>query len=198
MRFSSNPHVVVVAGALEGIHALMRLINALPYQFPAPIVASVHGPCEHELQRIARTQTGISDRLTMVHAMDGDQLHLGRVYVAPASIDVAFTAKNLVRLMPSSSVPDQDGHPSTNADRLFKSAAQVYGAGAIGVVLSGRGKDGTSGLRAITDAGGTRIVQSPSEANHPAMPTHALMGDHVEFTVLLDEMGTLLNQLVAR
>lgn len=196
MQFSPNVHAVVIAGSFEGIRALTRLINMLPHQFPVPIVASLHGPCDEELERIIRARTSLSDRLTKVHAMDGDTVRLGRVYVVPGTFEVAFKAKNLISVKPSLDL--QDGQLSTTADRLFDSAARIYGKGAIGVVLSGRGRDGTAGLKAITDVGGTRIVQCPTESSHPAMPTHALLADHVEFSVLLDDMGALLNQLVNR
>ena len=54
------------------------------------------------------------------------------------------------------------------------------------------------GFQAITDVGGTRVVQSPSEASFTAMPSNALMGDHVEYSVVLDQMKELLEKLMGR
>ncbi|RZI56813.1 MAG: hypothetical protein EOP14_05530, partial [Pseudomonas sp.] len=69
-------------------------------------------------------------------------------------------------------------------------------SGVIGVVLSGLGTDGTIGLQAITDAQGIRIVQSPTEAEFASMPSSALRGDHVQYSVMLDELVPLLEALV--
>ena len=71
-----------------------------------------------------------------------------------------------------------------NVDRLFESAAHFYRSGVIGVVLSGLGTDGTTGLLAIAGVDGVRVVQSPYEATFPSMPLSALIGDHVQYAVM--------------
>ena len=82
-----------------------------------------------------------------------------------------------------------------NVDRLFESAAHFYRSGVIGVVLSGLGTDGTQGLLAIAGVDGVRVVQSPYEATFPNMPLSALVGDHVQYVVMPDQMGQLLEDL---
>ncbi len=59
-------------------------------------------------------------------------------------------------------------------DPLFTSAAKTFGRRVVGVVLSGRGKDGASGLRVIKNHGGLALVQDPAEAPVPDMPAAAL------------------------
>jgi chemotaxis response regulator CheB len=59
------------------------------------------------------------------------------------------------------------------------------------------GKDGVRGFKAITEVGGIRVVQSPSEASFTSMPSNALMGDDVQYSVVLDQMNGLLHDLMA-
>jgi two-component system chemotaxis response regulator CheB len=81
-------------------------------------------------------------------------------------------------------------------DVTFRSVAARCGARAIGVVLSGGGRDGAQGLRAIKDAGGTTIVQDPSDARITAMPLNALAADHVDFMLPITKIGPALVRLV--
>jgi len=82
-------------------------------------------------------------------------------------------------------------------DPLFRSAAQVFGPGAIGVLLTGSLDDGTSGLDVIKRLGGVAVVQEPADALYPEMPQSAI--DHVEIdrVVPLAEMGPLLVELTS-
>jgi chemotaxis response regulator CheB len=59
----------------------------------------------------------------------------------------------------------------------------------MGIVLSGGGDDGTAGLRAIKEHGGTALVQDPKEAQMPSMPRSAIMGDHPDACLLAEEIA---------
>ena len=63
-------------------------------------------------------------------------------------------------------------------------------------MLSGGGRDGAKGLRAIKDAGGMTIVQDPSDARIAAMPMNALAADHVDFMLPIAQIGPTLVRLV--
>jgi two-component system chemotaxis response regulator CheB len=65
-------------------------------------------------------------------------------------------------------------------DPLFRSAAAAYGPRVVGVLLSGMGGDGVSGLIDIKRAGGLSLVQTPTEAQFPTMPSRAIEEDHVD------------------
>src|SRR5262249_15000892 len=81
-------------------------------------------------------------------------------------------------------------------DPLFRSAAQVYGPAAIGVILTGSLDDGTSGLWTIKQLGGTTVVQDPKDALFPAMPLSALREVHVDYLEPLTRIPALLSRLV--
>ena len=185
---TANTRVVVIAGSVEGMDALARLINLLPSKFSAPLVTHIHGLRHESIPRFMRNRLDLPSRLKIVSAAEGEEALAGYFYVAPEGKDLVFTASGVLSFVRS--------EPDSGADRLFESAALFHGRDVIGVVLSGLGKDGTHGLKAITEVGGTRIVQSPSETAFPGMPSSALLGDNVEHSVLLDQMGGLLASLV--
>lgn len=182
--------VVVIAGSIEGIDALARLIHGLPADFPVPVVAYVHGLHEASKARLMHHKLGAQSSMRVVFARDKEKIEKGFFYIAPVSHELSFTGLNTLEC----TTPAKPA----SADRLFESAAAWHGAGTLGIILSGLGHDGVKGFEAITDVGGTRVVQSPSEASFTAMPSNALMGDHVEHSVVLDQMVEVLKKLLAR
>lgn len=183
----SEARVVVVAASMEGIDALARLIDQLPATFPLPVVVHVHRLHGQVVVRLKGQKWRSASKLDVVYARDGDNVLPGRVYVIAAGESMSFSVLGTLSL-------DADASAS-NANELFESAARWYQAGTIGVVLSGLGTDGAYGLKAITKVNGTRIIQSPSESTFSGMPSNALLTDHVQHSVLLDQLGQLLISL---
>jgi two-component system chemotaxis response regulator CheB len=90
----------------------------------------------------------------------------------------------------------REHHTRPAVDVLFRSAARVFGARAIAVILSGYGGDGSSGSTAIHIRGGIVVVQSPDEAEVPSMPRRAISTGHVDYTVKAAQIGDLLRGLI--
>ena len=187
---ASNHRVVVVAGSVEGIDALARLTNGLPAHFAAPVVAYVHGLHNDSTARLIHAKLNVPSTLKVVFAHDAEAVQAGYFYIAPVGQELTFTGLNVLGCAP----PTQ----RASADHLSETAAFWHGAETIGVILSGLGNDGVEGFKAITEVGGIRVVQSPSEASFTAMPSNALMGDDVQHSVVLDQMNDLLQKLLAR
>src|SRR5207253_11140756 len=103
---------------------------------------------------------------------DGERLQPGRVYVARPDFHLLIEPG---RLRVTKGPRENRFRPAI--DPLFRSAAQVFGPGAIGVLLTGSLDDGTAGLSAVKRLGGVAIVQDPADASTPGMPQHAI--DHV-------------------
>lgn len=91
---------------------------------------------------------------------------------------------------------ENGSRPSINT--LFRSAAVAHRHRTIGILLTGLLSDGTRGLRAIQECGGTTIVQDPQEAPYPDMPNNAIGKGVADYISEVDEMGTLINILLKK
>jgi two-component system chemotaxis response regulator CheB len=82
-------------------------------------------------------------------------------------------------------------------DVLFESVAKVYGRRAIGVLLSGAGRDGAMGLHAIKARGGITVVQDPGQARFPVLQRAAIAADGIDFVLPVESIGPALARLVS-
>jgi two-component system chemotaxis response regulator CheB len=124
---------------------------------------------------------------TVSEPESGEKFEASRIYVAPRDQHMRLGADGF----------HLDDGPKRHfarpaIDPLFESAAAVYGPRVVGVILSGKGKDGVSGLKAIKAAGGISIAQDPSEASSPGMPENAIWLDHVDLVLPIFEIAGAL------
>ena len=123
-------------------------------------------------------------------AYQDEVLKPGSCYVAPPDRHLTLGSDGRINLLP-------DGfYRGHGIDALFTSLAHRAGGRAIGVVLSGVLGDGTVGLKAIKDAGGAALVQSPSEAEFPQMPQNAIAYDGA--VDLIAPVDVLAGEIVRR
>jgi two-component system chemotaxis response regulator CheB len=181
--------VIAMGASAGGVEALRAVVAGLPADLPAAVLVVLHIPT-----RSPSALPGILDRagpLPAQPAMHGVRMRQGTIYVAPADHHLLIRDGHL-----NLSVgPAENGHRPA-IDPLFRSAAVAYGAGAVGVVLSGARDDGSAGLTVIVERGGQAVVQDPEEALHRSMPASAL--EHIETAHVLPaaKIGVLLGELV--
>jgi two-component system, chemotaxis family, protein-glutamate methylesterase/glutaminase len=191
MKSSVPPkHIVVIGASSGGIEALRTLAAGLPAEFPAPICVVMHVAPESPgllAQILAR-----AGALPAVNAHSGERVERGRIYVAPPDCHLLVEPG---RLRVTKGPRENRFRPAI--DPLFRSAAQVYGPNAIGVILTGLLGDGTAGLWAVKQLGGTAIVQDPADAVYPDMPTNALQHVKADHVVSLAAIAPLLVQLTS-
>jgi two-component system chemotaxis response regulator CheB len=114
----------------------------------------------------------------------------GTIYLAPADHHLLFQRGSvIVRRGPR----EHSTRPSI--DPLFRSAAESYGQRVVGLLLTGCGEDGVSGLISITKGGGLTLAQDPDEAYMPYMPLNAIRYDEVAGIVSLDDTASVLASL---
>ena len=188
-RDASHPRVIAIGGSADGFVALTSILQALPSDFPAAVVITQHlrRGKKSQLARLLARRC----KLPVKEAAPAEPLRPSVVYLAPPDHHLVVEDHHLNL---TEGPPVNFSRPSI--DVTFKSVASRCGARAIGVVLSGGGRDGANGLRAIKDAGGTTIVQDPSDARIAAMPMNALAADHVDFMLPISQIGATLVRLV--
>ena len=166
------------------------LVEGLPRDLDAAVLAVIHVPPRSpgRLVEILQRRTA----LRVAWAQDDGAIEPGHVYIAPPDHHL-IVEEGRMRL--THAAPEHHNRPAI--DPLFRSAALAYGPRAIAVVLSGRLDDGTDGLHAVKELGGTTVVQDPDDALHPDMPRNALAGTTVDHVVPVGELGELLGRLVA-
>jgi two-component system, chemotaxis family, protein-glutamate methylesterase/glutaminase len=184
----SPQRLVVIGASSGGIEALRTIASALPADFAAPTCVVVHtAPEAPGILDAILTRAGV---LEARNARNRERLRPGRIYVAPPDHHL-LVEPGIARITKG----PRENRFRPAIDPLFRSAAQVYGPAAIGVVLSGNLDDGTDGLWAIKQLGGVAIVQDPADAMFPAMPQSAIDHVRVDHVVPLKEIAPLLVQL---
>jgi two-component system, chemotaxis family, protein-glutamate methylesterase/glutaminase len=178
--------VIVIGASAGGIQAVISILSWFPADLLAIVGVVIHRGVSSSFSDWSAV-LGRDTDIRVVQPADGDYLAHGVVYVAPAGCHMIFE-EGRVRL--DHGPKQQFTRPAVNP--LFTSAARAYGPRVVGVVLTGGGQDGLQGLLDIKAAGGLSFVQSPAEAEHASMPEHAIVGDHVDAVLRLDELGNAL------
>jgi two-component system chemotaxis response regulator CheB len=182
---------IVIGASAGAVQALLVLLPTLPASFSLPILVVVHVPTDRDNALISLLQARC--RLAVKEAEDKEPVIGGTVYFAPADYHLLVEADGGLAL--SADEPVNYSRPSI--DVLFESAADVYGEGLLGVILTGANHDGACGLKAVLDAGGAGIVQDPSEAYAATMPETALDTCSSATTMNLDAIALYLLSLGA-
>jgi two-component system chemotaxis response regulator CheB len=160
--------VIAIGASTGGIHALSHLLSALPASMVTPILVTQHLPASF-MPYFAAQLAGLAGRPCDV-ATDRLRLRPGRIVVAPGDAHLRCVSlgdgTGAVRLShdpaPSGCLP--------SVDPMFDSVADCFGARALGVVLSGMGRDGVEGARRLTAAGGYVVAQDEASSVVWGMP----------------------------
>lgn len=180
--------IVVIGASAGGVEALRTLAGGLPQDFSGSVFVVLHTSPD--------SPGGLADIISRAgplrasKAVDSEPIKPGRIYVAPPDhhLMIEFGVVRVTR-------GPKENRTRPAVDPLFRSAAQVYGQRVIGVVLTGNLDDGTAGLRAVKQLGGTAVVQDPEEALWPSMPANAMRYLQVDYCVKLAEIAPLLVRL---
>lgn len=146
---------------------MMKLLGALPADFPIPIAVVQHRSKDSDRLLVQLLQDATP--LHVCEVEDKDLLLAGSVHVAPANYHMMIE-QGYVSLTTDEAV--RYSRPSI--DVMFMSAADTYREETIGVVLTGANEDGSKGLAHIVKLGGRGIIQDPKTAEIPIMPDAAI------------------------
>ena len=183
--YHPDGRIVAIGSSAGGVEALSAVLDGFPPNCP-PIVITQHMP-----QMFTKSLAARLDRLCeaeVTEAVDGTPLEPGRVYVAPggpAHLTITGGSAPRCRLVQT---PLVSGH-RPSVDVLFQSVAKVAGANALGVILSGMGRDGADGLLAMRKAGARTIGQDAETSFIYGMPRTAHEAGGVERQLPLKKIG---------
>jgi two-component system chemotaxis response regulator CheB len=159
--------IVIVGASWGGLAALRALAGALPRELRLPVIVVQHR--HKDSDRLLATLLQDRTTLTVCEIEDKQPLLPGFLFVAPADYHLLVERDHFSL---TTDAPVRYSRPSI--DVAFTSAADAYGAHAVGVVLTGANADGAEGLARIAERGGLAIVQSPATAESPTMPNAAI------------------------
>ncbi len=180
---------IVIGASAGGIKALLFLLSRLPVFFSIPIVIVVHMPESRESRLADVFQHHMMIKVAV--AEDKDYLRPGHVYFAGPGYHLSIECNRSFSV--SCEEPVHFSRPSI--DVLMSSAADVYGASLVGILLTGANQDGAEGMARINAVGGLTVIQDPAEAEMAVMPESALKLFTPDFVLPLSDIQSLIFKL---
>lgn len=179
--------VLVIGASAGGVMALMELFAAFPPDIPASVGVVLHrSAAQKELAYVL----GRRSRLQVIEPDGNLPLERGRIYLAPPDHHLLIDGEQIVI---HRGPKEHSTRPAV--DPLFRSAAVQYGRRVVGVLLTGGGEDGVSGLIAISKARGLTLAQDPEEAYMPSMPLNAVRYDEIDGVMGIKDLAPVLAAL---
>jgi len=182
---------VAIGTSLGGFHALKTVLGALPRDFPLPVGVIQHR--SHDDSEAFASLLPVHTELPVIEVDDKDVIKEGHIYICPPNYHLLIDEDHFAL-----STDGQVLHARPSIDVFFESAAEAFGNGVIGVLLTGMSRDGTAGLAKIKQNGGVIIVQDPMEAEGRVMPEAAISSLAVDKVLPLVEIAPFLVGLSAR
>lgn len=185
----SRYQAVVVGASAGGVEALLSVYGQLPASFSLPVITVLHLPDERHSQLAEVFERRLQRPVRQ--ARDKEDIEPGMFYFAGPSYHLSVEQDHSLSL----SQEDRVHYSRPAIDFLFGSAADAYGSGLIGVLLTGANEDGARGLASIKEKGGLTIVQDPAEARVAVMPQAAIRLHRPDHILSLHGIGSLLAEL---
>lgn len=183
-----TPKMVAIGASTGGPQTLKEVFVRLTLPRPFPIVCVQH--ISEGFQQGLLSWLSAEIRQTVEVATAGQVPLAGHIYFAPENHHLGFDSCGCFST--SNEAPQSGSRPAT--DVLFKSAAERFGKGVLGILLSGMGRDGAEGMKQIADMGGLTIAQSEESCVVFGMPRAAIELGAVRFTLGPTEIAAVLNK----
>jgi two-component system, chemotaxis family, protein-glutamate methylesterase/glutaminase len=182
-----NYEAIVIGVSSGGMSAMKVMFSLLPRHFLTPIIIVQHIGAHSDNVWI-KILNDTSD-LCIKEADEKEKIEQGNVYIAPPNYHLLIEKNKTFSL----TISERVNFARPSIDVLFESAAEAYGKGLIGVVLTGSNNDGTNGIKRIQECGGLTIIQDPETAESPYMPASAIAAIQPDYILPLEK---IIEQLI--
>ena len=189
-RTFRRPAIVAIGASTGGPQAVAAVLKMLHNSPPFPVVLVQHIADGFTLGLAAWLSQATGQTVRV--AVDEEPLQPGQVYVAPNNLHLGINRHHRIAL--ANEPPEEGQRPAV--DYLFRSVAAVYGGRAVGVLLTGMGADGATGLGMIRELGGLTLAQDEASSVVHGMPGQAIRRGAAIQVLPPRAIGKLLNQLV--
>ncbi|TFI51484.1 chemotaxis response regulator protein-glutamate methylesterase [Mastigocladus laminosus UU774] len=178
--------VVAIGVSTGGPNALATLLCQLPANLSVPILIVQHMPAM--FTKLLAERLSSKCQISVQEAVSGVIVEPGHIWIAPGDFHMVVQQdKAVVRLATHQKPPENSCRPSV--DVLFRSVAQVYGAGTLAVILTGMGQDGLHGCQCIREVGGQVLAQDEASSVVWGMPGFVVNAGLADQVVGLDRMA---------
>ena len=190
MNLADNK-VVVIGASTGGPKAVEFILAKIRKNFPVGIIVVQHMP--RFFTRFFAERLNRVCNLSVVEAQDGEIVEGGKVLVAPGDYDITIKKSFLAPQIELQQAATDQGKPTPSIDTLFYSAAAAFGGKTIGVILTGMGKDGSRGFKAIKIMGGKTIAQDEKTSLVFGMPKSAIADGVVDKVLSLQQIPAMID-----
>ena len=183
--------VLAIGASTGGPQAVATLLSELPADLPSAVVVVQH-MADGFIEGLA---SWLDDMCALPVSVgeSGRRLQPGTVTVAPSGLNLIVHKELRVTTEP----PPRSQYHVPGIDATFSSIAAVVGPKAVGVLLTGMGRDGASGLKKMRDVGAFTLAQDEATCAVYGMPAAAMAIDAVDRQLPLSEVGSAVRQLIA-
>lgn len=185
MNVAAAQQIIVVGASTGGTEAVKEFLRAMPLDCP-PILISQHMPQNFTASFAKRLNESCA--ITVSEARDGEAAVSGHAYIAPGHSHLLLKRSGAQYFLALSQAPALNRH-RPSVDMLFDSAAEQAGARAIGVILTGMGKDGARGLYKMKQAGAYTFAQDAATSVVFGMPKEAITLGAVDEVLPIQDIG---------
>ena len=185
-RRGCRVEIVAIGVSTGGPNALAKLVPHLPANLPVPVVIVQHMP--PIFTKFLADRLAAKSQITVEEGSPGQAVEPSHVWVAPGNFHMVLKREGTaVRIGTHQGPPENSCRPAV--DVLFRSVATTYGAGALGVVMTGMGQDGLRGCEWICEQGGRVIVQDEATSVVWGMPGFVAQAGLADKVLPLDQMA---------
>lgn len=188
---TASEGIVAIAGSAGSLPVIIQILSQLPASFPLPIIIVKHISPKYpsSLVKILQRNTALSIK----EAKNDEKLENSIVYIPPVSYNITITRDRHIRL---TAFHKSSQYVCPYANILLHSVAVAYGSGAIAIILTGTGSDGTEGIKAIRDRQGIIIIQNEATSEFIGMPHAAIAAQVAQYVVPQTEIAATLTRVV--